>query len=113
MPYRFEREHWHLPKQYDRRIKLTDEQRQEIRRLYNKGLLSIRGLARAYNVDKRLVQFILFPERHERSKQLLAERGGAKRYYVPEKNRKAMSNCRKYKNMIYKKTKGKTDESND
>ncbi len=110
MPYRFEREHWHIPKQYDRRTKLTDGQRQEIQQLYTNGTISIGGLARAYNVNKRLIQFILFPERHERNKQLRAERGGSKRYYVPEKNRQAISTCRKYKNMIYKKTKGTKNE---
>lgn len=95
MPYRFEREHWHIPKQYDRRTKLTDGQRQEIQQLYTNGTISIGGLARAYNVNKRLIQFILFPERHERNKQLRAERGGSKRYYVPKKEPKGNINLPK------------------
>lgn len=47
--------------QYDKRRKLTEEQKEEIKA---KGAsYGIRKLSREYNVDKRLIQFILYPER--------------------------------------------------
>lgn len=46
MPYKSEK--IKLPKEYDRRIKLTDEQREEIKEKYATGLYSQRALAREY-----------------------------------------------------------------
>ena len=46
MPYKSEK--IKLPKEHDRRIKLTDEQREEIREKYSTGLYSQRALAREY-----------------------------------------------------------------
>ena len=48
MPYKSEK--IKLSKEQDRRIKLTDEQRQEIRDKYATGLYSQRNLASEYNV---------------------------------------------------------------
>jgi len=75
-------------KKHDKRIKLTDEQRQEIRDLYPS--LSQRRLAEMYGVSRRLVQFVLDPEKVERNKAVRAERGGWRQYYDPVKQREYM-----------------------
>ena len=52
---------------YDRRVKLTSQDREEIK---EKGAgYGIRKMAREYGVDKRLIQFILYPERLEASRK--------------------------------------------
>ena len=106
MPFKYEREKWHLPKEYNRRIKLLDTDKETIRELHKQGKESINGLARLYNVNKRLIQFILFPEREARNKELRAIRGGSKRYYDRERNRLAEKDTRNYKQTIYLKLKG-------
>ena len=87
---------------YDRRIKLTEQDKEDIRNIKN---MSIRAIARLYGVDHRLIQFVLFPERHERNKKLRAERGGSKIYYDREKNTKAERETRNYKQELYVKKK--------
>ena len=86
-------------KTLDKRVKLTDEQKQEIKE--NKENLSIRGLAKRYNVNKRLIQFILFPERLEHNKQLRALRGGSMAYYKKEEHTKAIKKHRDYKKELF------------
>ena len=91
-----------LPKGYDRRIKLTDEQKEEIREIYSFGKCGTRTLAREYGVSKRLVQFIVDPQKAERQKELFKERRKDGRYYDREKHRKAIASLRAYKKEIIK-----------
>lgn len=51
-----------LPPELDRRRKLTDEQRDEIRHKYGTGAYSLNGLAREYGVSKRLILITVNPE---------------------------------------------------
>lgn len=87
-------------KELDRRIKLTDEQREEIKR--NPLGLSQRRLAAMYEVSRRTIQFILAPEKLEENKKRREERGGTKQYYDKEKHRIAMKEHRDYKSKLYK-----------
>lgn len=81
----------------DKRVKLTDENKDAIREQHATGMYSINGLAREWKVSKRLIQFILFPERAERAKQLYAERRKDGRYYDKEKHRVATKAHRDHK----------------
>lgn len=85
-------------KALDRRVKLTDKQREEIK----KSSLSSRALAKAYGVSRRTIQFIQDPEKLEQCKKRRAERGGSKIYYNREKNNKSMKEHRQYKEKLYK-----------
>lgn len=66
----------------DRRIKLSDIDKQNIIKLYETGLYSITGLSKTYNVNKRVIQFLLFPERLQRNKELREIRGGSKNIMI-------------------------------
>jgi len=83
---------------YDRRIKLTHEDKEDIKELTG---MSIRGIARLYGVDKRLIQFILFPERYEKNKRLRKERGGSKIYYDSVKHTNAIRKHRRHKQNLF------------
>lgn len=83
---------------YDRRIKLTEQDRIDISNIKN---MSIRAIARLYGVDKRTIQFILFPDRLERNKKLREERGGSKQYYNKDKYKDYVKNTRRYKHKLY------------
>lgn len=84
----------------DRRVKLTDEQKSEIKKLHSEGS-SIHGLSRQYKVDRRTIQFIVYPERLEENKKRRKERGGSKIYYVKEKHTKAIKKHRKHKQDLF------------
>lgn len=88
--------------QYDRRIKLTDEQREEIRQKYASGCVGMRPLAKEYNVSRGTIKFIVQPEKYERSKALFRERRKDGRY-TPSKDEanKIARGRRKYKQKLY------------
>jgi hypothetical protein len=70
-----------------------------IKYYYEKGT-SINKLAKDFKVNKRLIQFILFPERLKKNKELRADRGGSKIYYDREEHNQAINNLRHYKNIV-------------
>lgn len=88
----------------DRRRKLTDDDKNTIRRIYFTEPVgkrpSISFLARQYNVSRRLIQFILFPERKARQDTLAKERRKDGRYYDKEKGRTHMRDHRAYKRQL-------------
>lgn len=85
----------------DKRVKLTDEQRAEIHA--NKQGLSQRKLAAAYGVSRRLITFILDPDKAKRNKETYKARGGSAHYYDREKHNKAMKIHRDYKKELFAK----------
>ncbi len=62
---------------------------------------SINSMARMYGVSKRIIQFILYPERLERNRQLRAERGGSKIYYKRSEQTKAIAKHRGKKKEVF------------
>lgn len=73
MSYRFDQIPINNPK-FDKRVKLTDEQRESIRNEYALGGISQRGLEKKYDVSRRLIQFVLSPEKLEKAKKDFSER---------------------------------------
>ncbi len=83
---------------YDRRIKLTAEEKKEI---YANPLgLSQRKLASIYGVSRRTIQFILDPEKLKENLKRRRERGGSKQYYNREAHRIAMKKHRRRKQKL-------------
>ena len=93
-----------LPKNKDRRKHLTDDQKRIIRDLYFIESWSIRKIAREYQkyCSRRLIQFILFPERDEKLKEIRSVERRHLLYYDRDKHSKAVKNLREYKREIYK-----------
>jgi len=90
-----------LPKGFDRRIKLTDKDREEIKRLYEEGM-AVRAIARMFEkkCSRRLIQMIIFPERLRALYQRQKEEKHWKTYYDKDKRREYMRNHRKYKALV-------------
>ena len=101
MPYKFEYDNTPLPEGKDRRVKLTDKDKQRVLELREQGY-SQRELAREFDVSRRLIQFILDPAKKQRDLQRRKERGGWKQYYDKEKNTEYIRNHRRYKHKILK-----------
>lgn len=102
MPYKFDSIPINNPK-HDRRVKLTVEDRKNIVEEYAKGGISQNGLAKKYNVSKRLVQFVLNPEKEKIVKKQFAERQLGGRYYDKDKHNDSMRKHRAYKKELYSK----------
>lgn len=88
---------------YDRRVKLTEAQRCEIRERYAAGGVSTYQLANEYGVSRRTIDFVLHPERYERCREQFKERRRDGRYDVPTEERAdIMREHRRYKHKLFK-----------
>lgn len=86
----------------DRRIKLTDEDKQEIKKLYHVEKLPIREIARIFEnrCSRRLIQFVLFPERLKSLQKRGIETKHHLKYYDKDKQRVYHRNHRAYKKRL-------------
>lgn len=84
----------------NRRVKLLPCQREMVKYWHEVQGAGIRAIARLFKVDKRTIQFILFPERQKRNTELRKERGGSKIYYNREKHTTAIREHRIYKHKV-------------
>lgn len=98
MPYKSEK--IKLSGLQDRRKKLTDEQREEIKELYGTGFYSLNGLAKRFNVSKKTILLIVNEESAERAKMYRKENWQQWQRKGEEHN-KAIRNTRRYKNQLY------------
>ena len=110
MPYKSERIKLNEPQ--DRRKKMTEEQREEIRELYSTGLYSLNGLAKQYNVSKKTILLIVNKESAERAKEYRKEhwREWARK---GEEWNEVVRKYRKYKQELYLKGELKEEEIED
>lgn len=100
MPYRSEK--IKLTREQDRRIKLTEEQREEIRSKYASGLYSQRKLAAEYNVSRRLITFVLDDNKYQRAREQFKERKADGRYKQSKEEWAAVQReHRRYKQSLY------------
>lgn len=95
MPYKFNTDKLIIPTKYDRRVKLTTEEKELIKEAY--GKVSQRKLAKIFDVSRRLIQFIGDPDKQKQNLLRRKERGGSKAYYDKEKNNKYIKKHRRYK----------------
>ena len=91
-----------LPPELDKRRVLSEEHKEKISSLYKTGTFSQRQLAQEYGVSRRLIQFIIDPEKLKRQKELFRERRKDGRYYDREKHTKAIRELRRKKAKLYK-----------
>ena len=84
-----------------RSAKLLPCQKERIFKMHNNENYGINQLARMFKVNKRSIQFICYPERAERNRQLREDRGGSKKYYNREKHTEAIKSLRDYKKQIF------------
>ena len=98
-----------LPEKYDRRRKLTEEQKQEIKDKYSTGFYSLNGLAKEYSVSKKLILIIVNPESKRKNDQRIKDHW---RDYqeTGEDHNKTMREHRHYKQELYKRGKIKKEE---
>ena len=107
MPYKSEK--IKLKGLQDRRKKLTDEQREEIKKLYGTGHYSLNDLAKRFVVSKKTILLIVNSNSAENAKQYRKEHWREWQRVGKEHN-EAIKKTRKYKQSLYKDGKLKDDE---
>lgn len=98
MPYKSEK--IKLDQSQDRRRKLTDEQKREIKQIYESGVCGTRPLAKQFGVSRSLIQVIVNPNIAEAKKKRIKEHW---KDYRPTKEEWAatMREHRQYKQNLY------------
>jgi DNA-binding transcriptional regulator LsrR (DeoR family) len=86
--------------QYDKRVKLTDNDKDLIRTLYATGDHSQRSLAAQFSVSRRTITFAIDPAKREANYQVRVARGGSRQYYDKEKHTDAIRVHRRYKQQL-------------
>lgn len=107
MPYKSEK--IKLKGLQDRRKRLTDEQREEIKKLYGTGRYSLNGLAKQFDVSKKTILLIVNKDSAEKAKQYRKDHWKEWQRHGEEHN-KAIKNTREYKHKLYKEGKLKDEE---
>ena len=99
MPYKTEK--MKLPTELDRRRKLSDEQKDEIRHKYGTGFYSLNGLQKEYGVSKKTVLLIVNPESKRKNDERIKDHWSD---YVPSKEERnaIMREHRAYKHKVLK-----------
>lgn len=78
-----------LPKDLKKTTKYTDEQREQVKQWHKEGK-SIHSIAKDIPMSRRMVQFILFPERAVLAKKNFAKRQKDGRYRYETQKQSAM-----------------------
>lgn len=99
MPYKSEK--MKLSETQDRRRKLTEAQKAEIKDLYSTGLYSLNKLAKRFDVSKKTILLIVNPESAVKSKQYRKDNWKEWQRTGEEWN-KIQREHRAYKNKLYK-----------
>lgn len=86
----------------DKRTKMLPCQKERAIAMYSENDISIRSLAKMFKVNKRLIQFVLFPERKKKNIHDREKRGGWKQYYSKEKHKESIKKHRIRKHKILK-----------
>ena len=107
MPYKSEK--IKLKGLQDRRKRLTDEQREEIKNLYGTGCYSLNGLAKRFEVSKKTILLIVNSDSAEKAKQYRKEHWREWQRTGDEWN-KIVREHRKYKQELYKEGKLKDED---
>lgn len=98
MPYKSEK--IKLPPEKDRRRKLTDDQKEQIKSIYAEGSIGTRALAKQFGVSRKTIQLIVNPEIKRKQDERIKKRW---KDYRPTKEERAaiMREHRKYKQQLY------------
>lgn len=86
---------------YDRRVKLSPDQKEYIRWLREEEKLSYNQLAKRFGVSKRLINFICDPEAYKKHKERYKELRKDGRYYDREAHNESVKGMRRYKQELY------------
>lgn len=101
MPYKSDKKGILIPRELKRNIKLSLEEREEIKRIRREEGVSYQKIANAFGVSKRLVIFICNPDIAEKAKERLKEAKRQGKYYYKHKNTAAVRETRRYKHKLY------------
>ena len=98
MPYKSES--IRLGEHQDRRRKLTEDQKEQIKQIYKTGVCGTRPLAKQFGVSRSTIQIIISPQRAEAVKQYRKKHW---RDYRPSKEEWAATirEHRRYKQELY------------
>lgn len=101
MPYKNEKPGNYIKPKDDRRRKLSEADKERVRELYKLPDWSQRRLAGEFGVSRRLIQFVIDPDKEARNKEAFAERQKDGRYYDRERHSEQVKQTRRHRQELY------------
>ncbi len=91
-----------IPYQLKKSSKLSNKEKTQIKKEYKPNIISYQNLANKYNVSKRLIMFVVNPDKLLKCKEQFKIRQKEGRYkYTKEKRNSIMKKHRRYKQTLY------------
>ena len=90
-----------IPTKLKKSAKLTQDDKDEMRKMYKMGGWSYRTLGIEFGVSKSMAIYAVNPERQKKNYALRVARGGSKIYYDKNKHTEAMKKHRQHKQELY------------
>ena len=91
-----------LSEKQDRRVKLTTQDKEEVKKMYSTGLYSLNMLAKKYGVSKKLILITVNPKSKQKSKEYT--KNNWKNWQRSKEERNEYSKAtRRYKKDLYDK----------
>lgn len=100
MPYKFETEKKKLPKNLDRRVKLSDDDKLAIKKLIDSTSLSNAEIWEKFWVHRKTIYLIRNPRQAKKEKEEFKIRRLDWRYYNKDIQNQAIKETRKYKKSL-------------
>lgn len=101
MPYKSDKKGVLIPRELKRNIKLSIDEREEIRIIRMLHGYSYNSIAKAYGVSKRLIILICNPEIEKKCRERRKELQKDGRYYKKQYNTSQVRETRRYKHWLY------------
>lgn len=95
-----------LPRELDRRVHLSEDDKERIKSLYKDGF-AVRAIGREFadKCDRRVIQYVLFPDRYtkmlQNAKRRRLEKGNTLKEYGRKNWRETIREHRQYKQSLY------------
>ena len=102
MGYRIEKEHYTIPKDLKRNIKLNDDDKKHIIEMYKTGEYSYRKLASIYGVAHKTIYYIINPHKYREFLDKRKKEKTSAYYYNKDKHREYMRRTREYRKTLEK-----------
>ena len=102
MPFKHEYDGSKIPTNLKKSAKLSQDDKNEMRKIYKMGGISYRELSILFKVSKSSAIYAVNPDRQKRNYELRVLRGGSSQYYDREKQTAAIRKHRRYKNKLAK-----------
>lgn len=100
MPIPSEKNHLKMPRQLNRNIKLSADDREEIRKMYASGEFSYRQIAKIFEVSHKTIYLVVNDDKYREYLRKASLEKHSQKYYDKDKHKEYMKRTREYRKQL-------------